>query len=114
MIVKKGKNMGRIIGTAAIALIAVASFIFSYRQYHEKGSPLNNAYIYASETERKKMDKKPYYRQSAIVFLLVGMIFSVSAVDMFCRTSWLIYCVLALAAITIVYAILSSIKIRKE
>ena len=61
----------------AIILFAVSIFLFfmSVRSFMEKGFLFNNAYIYASKQEREKMNKKPHYRQSAIVFLLLGLIF---------------------------------------
>ena len=66
------------IGVIILGVIAIASFIFSYLQFHEKGFLFNNAYIYATPKEREAMDKKPYYRQSAIVFLLISCIFTLN------------------------------------
>ena len=64
--------------TAAILfVIAMAAFIMSYFSFKEKGFLLNNAYIHASRRKRENMDKKPYYRQSAIVFFLIGNHFSI-------------------------------------
>ena len=40
----------------------------------------NNVYIYASEKERETMNKKTYYKQSGIVFLLIRNIFLINAV----------------------------------
>ena len=54
----------------------LACLFFSYLQFNEKGFLFNNAYIYASKQEREVMDKKPHYRQSGIVFLMVGIIFA--------------------------------------
>ena len=106
--------MGRIIGTIVLSVFAIVSFILSYRQYNEIGALLNNAYFYASEQERKKMNKKPYFRQSSIVFLLIGVIFSILAVDMLLKTNWLVFCSISVAVATIVYAVISSAKIQKE
>ena len=60
------------------------------------------------------MDKKPHYRQSAIVFVLIGLIFAINAVDMVLKTGWLCYVVIGVAVIAIVYAIVSSIVIEKK
>ena len=57
--------------TASLVLIIAAILaVVSIRSFQNKGFLFNNAYIYASKKERGKMDKKPYYRQSAIVFLI--------------------------------------------
>ena len=58
-----------------VFLTAGALFCLGIRHFMERGFLLNNAYIYASQKERQTMDKKPYYRQSAVVFCLLGMIF---------------------------------------
>ena len=48
---------------------------------------LNNAYVWASEAERKKMDenketKRPYYCQSGFVFMFIGISLLIFAVYM--------------------------------
>ena len=55
--------------------LSAGAFAVSVMQFHEKGFLWNNAYIFASKEERRKMDKKPYYRQSGFVFMLIGIIF---------------------------------------
>ncbi|MDE6566741.1 MAG: DUF3784 domain-containing protein [Lachnospiraceae bacterium] len=89
-----------------------ASFGISYFQFQEKGFLFNNAYLYASEEERRTMNKKPYYRQSGIVFFLVGFIFLLNILELVLSMSWLFYLMLLLCAITLIYAIISSIKIE--
>lgn len=64
-----------IITLVALFLVALGALILSYFQFKEKGILLNNAYIYATKEERRTMNKKPYYRQSAIVFFQIGIIF---------------------------------------
>lgn len=106
--------MGNIIGAVVLGVIAVVCFIFSYMQFNEKGYLLNNAYIYASKQERETMDKKTHYKQSGIVFLLIGIIFLINAVDMILQTGWLFYFVMGIAVIAIVYAVISSVVIEKR
>ena len=72
--------MENIIGAIILGVIAIASFIFSYLQFQEKGFLFNNAYIYASKQERETMDKKPHYKQSGIVFVFIGIIFLINAI----------------------------------
>lgn len=86
--------MGNIVGAIVLGVIAIICFVFSYLQFNEKGFLFNNAYIYASKQERKNMDKKPYYKQSGIVFLLIGIIFLINIIDIILQTIWLVYLVI--------------------
>ena len=70
-----------IVGAIVLGVIAIICFVFSYLQFNEKGFLFNNAYIYASKQERKNMDKKPHYKQSGIVFLLIGIIFLINTIN---------------------------------
>lgn len=106
--------MGEIIGAVILFLISAGAFAVSFLHFREKGFLLNNAYIYASKQERDKMDKKPHYRQSAIVFLLIGVIFLLNAVEMLLDSGWMFYVVLAVLLVTVIYAIVSSIKIQTK
>ena len=106
--------MGNIIGAIALGVIAVLCFVFSYLQFNEKGFLFNNAYIYASKQERETMNKKPDYKQSGVVFLLIGIIFLINAIDMILQTGWLFYLVIGIAIIAIMYAIVSSVMIEKN
>ena len=106
--------MGNIIGAIILGVIAIACFIFSYLQFQEKGFLFNNAYIYASKQERENMDKKPHYKQSGIVFVFIGIIFLINAIDTILQTGWLNFFVIGIAVIAIVYAIVSSLIIEKR
>lgn len=106
--------MGKIIGAILLGIVAIACFIFSYLQFQEKGFLFNNAYIYASKRERETMDKKPHYKQSGIVFVFIGIIFLMNAIDTIFQTGWVIYFVIGIAIIAIVYAIVSSVIIEKR
>lgn len=98
-----------------LSLIAsLAAFIISLFQFQEKGFLFNNAYLYASEKERETMNKKPHYRQSAIVFLLMGIAFLLLAIEIFFTAKWLYAVVILLTVCMILYAIVSSIKIERE
>ncbi len=103
--------MGNIIGAIVLGVVAIACFIISYFQFHEKGFLFNNAYLYASKQERETMDKKPHFKQSGIVFVMIGIIFTINAVNMILKTGWLFYAVIVVVVITLVYAIASSIAI---
>ena len=106
--------MGNIIGSIVLGIMSIACFVLSYLQFNEKGLLFNNAYIYASKQEREVMDKKPHYRQSGIVFLMLGIIFAINAVDVILKTGWLFYVVIVIAVIAIIYGIASSVIIEKN
>ena len=95
-------------------VIAAAAFVMSVLSFMGKGFLFNNAYIYASKEMREKMDKKPYYRQSATVFLLIGLIFLLNGFSVIFETKWIFYAVIAVVVIAMVYAIVSSVMIEKN
>lgn len=105
--------MTRIITACLLFLIAAGWFILSLRAFLEKGPLLNNAYLYASRDERAQMDKKPHYRQSAIVFLLLGCFFLLDGLAFLLHIGWLYWLAGAAIAAAVVYAIVSGVRIAK-
>ena len=106
--------MGTIIGAIILGIVSIGCFVFSYLQFHEKVFLFNNAYIWASEKERETLDKKPHYKQSGIIFLMIGIIFTINTVDIILKTGWLFYVVILVSIITLVYAIVSSVCIERK
>ena len=106
--------MKEIIIAGFLFLISIGAFVMSIRSFMEKGFLFNNAYIYASKEEREKMDKKPHYRQSAIVFLLLGVSFLLLGIMTLTDALWLLYVVLGIAALTIIYAFVSGIRMENK
>ena len=105
--------MENIIGVIITSIISTGCFILSTFQFKERGYLFNNAYIYASKEERLAMNKSPYYAQSGIVFLLIGIAFLLIAAELFFQTGWLYYLEAVPIVVVIVYAIVSSVKISK-
>lgn len=105
--------MKEIILSCILFLIAIGAFVMSYRSFREKGFLFNNAFIYASKQERETMEKKSYYRQSAIVFLMIGVIFLLNGVSVLLAANWIFFLVIAIAIAAIIYAIASSIVIER-
>ena len=103
-----------IIGLIIPIVFALLFLVMSIFQFLEKGFLLNNAYIYASKKERETMNKKPHYRQSAIVFLMLCVEFFIMAVDVMVEFKPLLYIHFIVFTAVIVYAILSSIKLSKK
>lgn len=106
--------MKEIIVASILLAISIFAIIMSIRSFMEKGFLFNNAYIYASKQEREKMNKKPHYRQSAIVFLLLSLIFLLNAIAVLLEVNWIFYIVVAVVIVTLIYAVVSSITIEKN
>ena len=106
--------MEEIITASILSIISIFAFVMSIRSFMRKGFLFNNAYIYASKEEREQMNKKPHYKQSAIVFLLIGLIFLLNALSVLFKANWIFYVVIGVVIITIIYAIVSSIMIEKN
>jgi len=106
--------MKEIIIASILFAVSVFLFFMSVRSFMEKGFLFNNAYIYASKQEREKMNKKPHYRQSAIVFLLLGLLFLLFALDALLESNWSFYVGVVIAIVTLIYAIVSSVMIEKN
>jgi len=102
------------VATILLVIISTACYIAAFLQYKEIGPLMNNAYLYASKAERMSMDKTPYYRQSAVVFFSLGIIFTLNTIDSLLRTTWMIYLEIPMAIAVLVYAVVSTIRIEKK
>lgn len=99
------------------AVSAIVLFVISVLQFQEKGFLLNNAYLWASPKEREQMDekkemKRPHYRQSGWVFLLLGISFVSYSLYWFLNLRWLFAAFWVLLAVTLIYAVVSSVKME--
>ena len=110
---------GQIVCCVIFLALAIGAFVISGLQFMEKGYLFNNAYFWASQEERKRMDenkesKRPHYRQSGFAFLLIGLIFLIEAVHIATGWRWM-FAVLILAVITaVVCAVVSSVLIERR
>lgn len=102
--------MKETIGAIVCGILAVISLIISIRSFKEKGFLFNNAYVLASKQERERMDKKPHYHQSAVVFALLTAGFLCMAIECVLLTGWLWVAGVAIAIAALIYAIVSSMK----
>jgi len=100
--------MAEIITAIICAVIALVSLVISIRSFKEKGFLFNNAYIWASEKERKSMDKKPHYRQTAIAFAFITALFICIALEALLQAEWMWIVSGAITLSVLVYAIVSS------
>ena len=98
----------------SLFVLAAVCAVMSVRHFRQRGCLFNNAWIYASSTERETMDKAPHYRQSAVVLLLVAALFALLGFSVLTQKTWLLWAEAALTAVSLIYAIASSIKIEKN
>lgn len=106
--------MGSIIEIVIMCVFAAVCLTISCFQFREKGFIFNNAYIFANKEERETMDKRPYYRQSAIVFLLIGIGFLIDIVQSLLKAQWINLLWIFIAIITVFYAVISTIIIQTK
>ncbi len=102
--------MENIISLVIGGICMLVCLIISILQFNEKGFLFNNAYIFASQEEREKMDKKPFYRQSAIIFTLLTALFSCIELETVLKTGWLFWAGGSIMIAALIYAIISSVK----
>ncbi len=95
-------------------VIAGLFLLFGIRSFTERGFLLNNAYIYATKEERETMDKKPYYRQSAIVFCILSIVFVIIGLTVLFRNGYIGLLIIPLAAAAIIFAVVSSVRNNKK
>ena len=105
--------MKEIIIACFLFVLSAILFVLSFRAFREKGFLFNNAWIYASEEERRTMDKKPHYRQSAIIFLLLGMVFLFNAVAVITGFDFMYLIAIGTVISAVIYAIVSDLKSKK-
>lgn len=93
-------------------IVAGALLIISIRSFMNRGFLFNNVFLYASKEEREKMDKKPYYRQTAIVFLLLSIVFVIIGLSVVFQDSRINLIEIPFIVAAVIYAIVSTIRIR--
>lgn len=100
--------------TIILGIISIILFTISLLHMYEKGYLINNAYIYASKEEREALNKRPYYRQSGIVFMFLGLISLLTSFNVELKSTQLFIGIIVIILITIAYAIISTINIEKR
>ena len=100
----------------AVVMFAIAGLwlFWGIRSFMERGFLLNNAYIYATKEERKTMDKKPYYRQSAIVFCLLSVLFVIIGLSVLFQNDTIMLLVIPFAVAVVLYAVVSTVLLHKR
>ena len=100
----------------AIVIFAIAGLLlfFAIRSFTERGFLLNNAYIYATKEERETMDKKPYYRQSAVVFCIMSIAFVIVGLSVLFQNDTIMLLVIPFAVAVVLYAVVSTVLQHKR
>ena len=104
----------KLITAVVVLILAGGLLVLAIRHFLERGYLLNNAYIYASKKEQETMDKKPYYRQSAIVFCLLSAVFVTIGLSLLLQDDRILLLEIPLVAGTLIYAIVSSLQLSRK
>lgn len=107
-------NTGILVLAIIFFAISVAAFVISIFQFAGKGFLLNNAYIYATKSEREQMNKRPYYVQSGVIIALVGIVFVLLGIEVVLQISWMSYLIVTIIALMLVFTLVSSIVINNR
>ena len=103
---------GELITMILVFLMAGLLLSLGILSFLEKGPLLNNTYLYASKEERETMNKKPYYKQSAVVFCILSAVFIVIGLALLLRNDRIFLLEIPLLAGAVVYAIVSTVRIN--
>lgn len=107
-------TIAEIVTVVFVFLLSAAAFVLGGFQWAQKGPLLNNAWIYASEKERAEMDKKPHYRQSAVVFFLLGGVFLTDGFYVLTDLAWFRIASFVLIGIALIFVVVSSVVTAKK
>ena len=100
---------------AVLLFLAAALFAgLSLISFLEKGIPLNNAYLFATRREKERMDKKPVYRQSAVVFALVSVLFLLIGLSVTLQNERILLWEIPVLVGMFIYAIVSSVRMNRK
>ncbi|MBR1393125.1 MAG: DUF3784 domain-containing protein [Ruminococcus sp.] len=106
-------SVGEIVLAVLLFIAAAVLTALAVRQLKCKGYCFNNAYIWADKKQRETGDFTPYYKQSGIIFLMIAGLDVLNGLYVLLKTGWLLVGAAALMALTVCYAVSSSVKIEK-
>lgn len=101
-------------GVLFLAFLTITSLVFSLQAFAGKDVILDDAYLKASEEERKGMDRKAYRLQAAIIFLFLAAISLCNLLRAVLHMAVFTYLAAAFAVAGILYAIVSHYALRKK
>ena len=103
-----------LIAAIAVFIISGLCAVLSVRSFMQKGFLFNNAWIWATQEQKEHMDKSPYYRQSAIVFLLLAAVFAFEGLNLITERDFWFGAGIGVTIVAVVYAAVSSVIIEKH
>lgn len=112
-------EIGQVVAGLFLVALAMGGFVTSYLQFQERGYLFNNAYLWASKEERRRMDeeperKRPHYRQSGFTFLFLALGFLALAIYSVTDQVWSYIAFWGFMGIAVIYAVISSIQIERR
>lgn len=112
-------NLGQVIVGIFLLGLAAGMLVLGCLQLLEKGYLLNNAYLWASKEERRRMDeeperKRPHYRQSGFTFLFLSLGFLALAIYSLTGQVWPYIAFWGFMLLAALYAVISSIQIERR
>ena len=102
--------------TLAIVLFSLSFLllVWGVLSIFNKGFLFNNAYIYANKKEREEMNKRPYYIQTGIVFVLLSIASCLEGFNALLRNDLFFVLFIIIIVITLIFAIVSTVYINKK
>lgn len=100
----------------AIVMFSLAGLfiVFAAMNFLEKGFLFNNAYIYATEEEREKLNKKPYYIQTGIVMIFIALLFVFEGFNVLLKNNLYFILIIVDAVLAVIFAIVSTALINNK
>lgn len=98
-----------------LIFVAIASFTFSIQAFLGKENAiLSRKYTCASKEEREKMDKNAYLKQTAIIFLFIGIVPLLIAFTLIFKMIIFYYSAIVCGVAGVIYFIVSSRSINNK
>jgi len=107
-------DMQTTISAVAIGLITLICLVISISSFRCRGPLINNSWLWASAAEKAKMDKRPYYLQSAVIFALLTGVFGAMLLNLLTGRVFWTGVSIGITFVAIVCAISSEIRIRRD
>ena len=103
-----------LIAIVIFAVLILISLVLSLLGFLGVGIIVDDHYLFAPKEKRREMDKKPYYRQSGILFLFLALVHTMYLVKLLTGIVAFMYAALVICAVAILYEIVSHYGIRKK
>ncbi len=111
--IREGKTDLKLIDIAIgiiVALIAAACAMYAFFTSRGIGPILSNSYLWLSQEEREKADKKAEYRMLTRIFGGLALAFGMLAINLFTGWKWAMTGMWIIMACVIIYAVYDSIR----